>query len=131
MTANTTYKTFAQALGGVCCVILPTLLMAVVQARPTDSIRTVDVALSRYAFSPERIEVRVGEPIRLNIVSTDGTHGFQVKALGLNVRIPPRAGAVTVDLTPREAGTYRIGCSEYCGSGHSRMQGWLIVTPSS
>ena len=107
------------------------LLITFVQARTTDSIRTIDVALSRYAFSPERIEVRVGEPIRLNIVSTDGTHGFQVKALGLNVRVPPGTTAVTVDLTPRAAGTYRIGCSEYCGSGHSRMQGWLIVTPST
>ena len=101
------------------------------QARPTDSIRTVDVALSRYAFSPEHIEARVGEPIRLRIVSTDGAHGFQVKALGLNVRVPARATAVTIDLTPREAGRYRITCSEYCGNGHSRMQGWLIVTPSA
>jgi plastocyanin len=30
---------------------------------------------SRYAFSPERIEVRVGERVRLNVVSVDGTHG--------------------------------------------------------
>ena len=110
---------------------LLTLLVALVQARPTDSIRTVDVALSRYAFSPERIEVRVGEPVRLHIFSTDGTHGFQVKALGLNVRIPAHATAVTVDLTPREAGSYRISCSEFCGSGHSRMQAWLIVTPAT
>jgi cytochrome c oxidase subunit 2 len=112
-------------------VLLLMLLMALVQARTTDPIRTVDVALSRYAFSPERIEVHVGEPVRLNVVSTDGTHGFQVKALGLNVHVPSRGTAVTIDLTPREAGTYRISCSEYCGTGHSRMQGWLVVSPAS
>ena len=131
MSATTTPTTFVtQAAGTLLCVFLLTLLIAGEQAPPTDSIRTVDVALSRYAFSPERIEVRVGEPVRLNIVSTDGTHGFQVKALGLNVRVPARSTTVTIDLTPREAGTYRITCSEYCGSGHSRMQGWLIVTPA-
>lgn len=111
--------------------LLLMLVVAFVQSLTTDSIRTVDVALSRYAFSPERIEVRVGEPLRLNIVSTDGTHGFQVKALGLNVRVPPRATAVTIDLTPRQPGTYRISCSEYCGSGHGRMQAWLIVSPAN
>ena len=106
------------------------MLVALVQAPTTDPIRTVDVALSRYAFSPERIEVHVGEPVRLNVVSTDGTHGFEVRALGLKVRVPKRGAAVAIDLTPREAGTYRISCSEYCGTGHSRMQAWLIVSPA-
>jgi cytochrome c oxidase subunit II len=111
--------------------LLLTLFIAVVHARPADSIRTVDVVLSRYAFSPERIELRVGEPVRLNIVSTDGTHGFQVKALGLNVRIPAGGTAVTVDLTPAAAGTYRINCSEYCGKGHGGMEAWLVVDPAT
>jgi len=35
----------------------------------TDSNRIVDVTLSRYAFSPERIEVRLGERVWLNVVS--------------------------------------------------------------
>jgi len=122
-------KTFVARSRFIFCVFLPALLLVVVQAGTTDSIRTIDVALSRYAFSPERIEVRLGEPVRLHIVSMDGTHGFQVKALGLNVRTPDRERAVTIDFTPKEAGTFRINCSEYCGSGHSRMQAWLIVTP--
>jgi heme/copper-type cytochrome/quinol oxidase subunit 2 len=100
------------------------------QAPAADPIRTVDVALSRFAFSPERIELRAGEPVRLNVVSTDGTHGFQIKALELKVRVPSRGTAVTIELTPREPGTYRISCSEYCGTGHSRMQAWLIVNPA-
>ena len=112
-------------------VLLLTLLVALAQARAMDPIRTVDVALSRYAFSPERLELRVGEPVRLKITSSDGAHGFQVKALGLKVHVPIGGTAVTIDLTPKEAGTYRISCSEYCGIGHSRMQAWLIVSPAS
>ena len=103
-------------------------VLVVAQGRTTDPIRTIDVTLSRYAFSPERIEVRLGEPVRLNIVSMDTTHGFQVKALGLNVRTSARGKAV-IEFTPKEAGTFRISCSEFCGSGHSRMQAWLIVSP--
>lgn len=115
-------------MGGL---LLLTLSLVVAQARATDSIRVIDVALSRYAFTPERIEVRVGEPVRLNVVSTDGTHGFQVKALGLNVRIPARGRTVTIDLTPNAPGTFLITCSEYCGSGHSRMKAWLTVRPDA
>jgi cytochrome c oxidase subunit II len=112
----------------------PTLLLAlpfVVALVPeaVDSTRTIDVTVSRYAFSPERIEVRVGERVRLNVVSVDGTHGFQVKALGLNTGIPAGGRSVTVELTPKEAGTFEINCSEYCGRGHGRMKALLIVTP--
>jgi cytochrome c oxidase subunit 2 len=114
----------------------PTLLLAlpfVVALAPhaADSTRTIDVTLSRYAFSPERIEVLLGERVRLNVVSVDGTHGFQVKALGPNARIPAGGRTVTIELTPKEAGTFEIKCSEYCGIGHRRMKAWLIVRPGT
>jgi uncharacterized cupredoxin-like copper-binding protein len=87
MTGNTTPTTFitraAGLIGGLLLLGLP---LVGAQAHATDSIRTVDVTLSRYAFSPERIEVRLGERVRLNVVSVDTAHGFQVKELGLNVR---------------------------------------------
>ena len=114
----------------------PTLLLAlpvVVALAPhaADSTRTIDITVSRYAFSPERIEIRLGEPVRLNVVSADGTHGFQVKKLGLNAHIPAGGRTVTVTLTPREVGTFEINCSEYCGNGHRRMKAWLIVRPGT
>lgn len=113
----------------------PTLILAlpfVVAMVPhaADSARTIDITLSQFAFSPERIEVRLGERVRLNVVSVDRTHGFQVRDLGLNARIPDDGRTVTVDLTPKKVGTYQIDCSEYCGSGHRRMKAWLIVRPA-
>jgi cytochrome c oxidase subunit 2 len=112
----------------------PTLLLAIpfvvgLAPQAMDTTRTIEVTLSRFTFSPERIEVPLGERVRLSIVSTDGTHGFQVKALGLNARVPGGGKRTAVDLTPKEAGTFEITCSEYCGSGHRRMRASLIVTP--
>jgi cytochrome c oxidase subunit 2 len=125
----TTFVTAAAGLlGGALLLALP---LVVPQARETEAVRTIDVTLSRFAFSPERIEVRLGERVWLNVVSIDGTHGFQVKELGLNARAPGRGMAVAVELTPTEAGTFRITCSEYCGTGHSRMKGLLVVTPGN
>jgi cytochrome c oxidase subunit 2 len=116
--------------------LAPTLLLALpflvaLLPEAVDSTRAIDVTVSRYAFTPERIEVRVGERIRLNVVSVDGTHGFQVKALGLNAAIPASGRTVTLELTPREVGTFAVNCSEYCGRGHRRMRASLIVTPST
>jgi cytochrome c oxidase subunit 2 len=111
----------------------PTLLLALpllvaLAPQAVDSPRTIDVTVSRYAFSPERIEVRIGEPIRLNVVSIDDTHGFQVRALGVNVRIPGDGRTVMVEVKPAKVGTFEITCSEYCGRGHGRMKAMLIVT---
>ena len=126
-TKMTTFVTKAAGLIG--SALLLALPFVVAQARETDPTRSIDVKLSKYAFSPERIEVRLGERVWLNIVSVDVPHGFQVKELGLNVRIPAGGKAVTIELTPKEAGTFEIHCSEYCGRGHGRMKAWLIVTP--
>jgi cytochrome c oxidase subunit 2 len=113
---------------------VPTLFLAVfvlVAQAPeaADSTRTIDITLARYAFSPERIEVRLGERVRLNVVSTDGPHGFRLEELGVNARIPAGGKQVTVELTPKKAGTFAISCSEYCGIGHGRMKALLVVTP--
>ncbi len=111
-----------------------TLMLALPFAMPllpalADLPRTIDVTVTRFTYSPERIEIRVGERVRLNLTSTDGTHGFQVKELGLHARIPAGGKPVSLELTPKEAGTFEIKCSEYCGSGHGRMRARIVVTP--
>ena len=84
---------------------------------------TTFVTVSRYAFSPERIEVRVGERVWLNVVSVDGAHGFQVKALGLNAGIPADGRTLTVELTPKEVGTFEIQLLQVLRSRSCRHEG--------
>lgn len=94
-----------------------------------DSTRTIDVTLTRFAFSPERIELRVGERVRLNVLSAEGTHGFQVKELGLNAVVRSGGKPVAFDVMPKEPGTFEVKCSEYCGSGHGTMKARIVVAP--
>ena len=122
----TTLVATAAALAGHGLLLILTL---VAQALETQPVRSIDVTLSRYAFSPERIEVRLGERIVLNVRSLDGAHGLQVRELGLNARVAGRGRPVSVALTPQKAGTFQIACSESCGVGHSRMKASFIVTP--
>ena len=129
MTVLTPITTVSAVAGIISSTLLVALPFIATQAREVNAVRTIDVTLSRYAFSPERIEIDRGETVRLNVVSTDGPHGFQVEELGLDVRIPARGRAETVELTPGQAGTFAVTCSVYCGSGHRRMKAWLMVTP--
>lgn len=124
---TTEKKRKAKRLAPTLLLSLPLLATLVPEA--VDSTRTIDVTVSRHSFSPARIEVRVGERVRLNVVSIDGTHGFQVKALGLNAGIPAGARSVTVGLTATDVGTFEISCPTYCGRDHGRMTASLIVTP--
>lgn len=132
MTGFTTITTLpAKAAGFLSSALLLVLSFLGAQAPAADPVRTIDVTLSRFAFSPDRIELRVGERVRLNIASADGVHGFQVKDLDVNALIPAGGKTVTVELAPKKAGTFPIRCSEYCGSGHSRMKAWLVVAPDA
>jgi len=92
-----------------------------------DAPREIDVVARRFAFEPARIEVAVGERVRLRVVSADGVHGFEIKKFKVKKEIPRGTTPVIIEFTASEAGEFPIFCSEYCGDGHEDMQGQLVV----
>ena len=92
-----------------------------------DAPREIDVVARRFAFEPARIEVAVGERVRLRVVSADGVHGFEIKKFKVKKAIPRGTTPVIIEFTASEAGEFPILCSEYCGDGHEDMQGQLVV----
>ncbi|MCX5709142.1 MAG: cupredoxin domain-containing protein [Candidatus Omnitrophica bacterium] len=91
-----------------------------------DGIRVVKVTAMQYKFNPDPVIVKKGEKVRLVVTSADVEHGLSITEFNVAVVIPALK-TVTVEFTPDKAGTFRIFCSVYCGSGHSMMQGKLIV----
>jgi cytochrome c oxidase subunit II len=92
-----------------------------------DAPREIDVVARRFAFEPSRIEVNVGERVRLRVVSADGVHGLEIKKFKVKKEIPRGTTPVIIEFTASEAGEFPILCSEYCGDGHEDMQGQLVV----
>ena len=82
---------------------------------------------SRYAFEPARVEVRQGDVVELVLRSADTDHGLAIKAYAVKVTIPKGGESVGVSFVASRPGTFPIECSEYCGSGHKRMRGELVV----
>jgi cytochrome c oxidase subunit 2 len=85
------------------------------------------VTASRYRFEPARLEVRAGDVVELALHSADTTHGLEIDAFGVKAVIPKGGAVVTVSFVADKVGVFPFACSEYCGSGHKRMKGELVV----
>jgi len=114
----------------VACVLLAGLLPSDGDAfaAQTKETRRIEVTASRYKFDPARIEVSRGDVVELVMRSADTDHGIAIKAYAVKVAIPKGGETVGVSFVASRPGTFPIECSEYCGSGHKRMRGELVVT---
>jgi cytochrome c oxidase subunit II len=89
--------------------------------------REIEVVARRFAFEPSEIQVAVGEPVRLLVRSADSVHGLEIKEVKVRKEIPRGGKVINIDFTAKEAGSFAILCSEYCGDEHDRMRGTLVV----
>lgn len=76
------------------------------------------------------LHVPAGEPVLITMISQDVIHSLYIPALRAQMETLP--GRYTqLWFKADRPGTYRLYCSEYCGTDHSNMDGLLtIMTPS-
>ena len=103
---------------------LPALLRAV----PPEP-RKIEVVAKKYSFEPARIEVKVGEPVEITFRSMDTKHGFAQKDLKIKKVTFTKEEPATVTFTADKAGTYPFKCARFCGMGHGKMKGEIVVIP--
>jgi cytochrome c oxidase subunit 2 len=74
----------------------------------------------------DELHVPVGRPVRLVLTSQDAIHDFAVPAFRLKQDVlPGRYTEAWFQAT--QVGRFRLFCSEYCGTSHARMTGWVVV----
>jgi len=93
---------------------------------PIPAVRTILMSVKQFDFAPQSITVQLGETIRLEITSIDVQHGFSFPEFKINEVLNPNQ-TVIVEFTPDKTGSHLFFCSVFCGSGHSRMQGFITV----
>jgi cytochrome c oxidase subunit 2 len=72
------------------------------------------------------LHVPVGRPVKLMMTSEDVIHSFFVPDFRIHMDVlPGRYTTVWFQATRR--GSYHLFCSQYCGTGHARMIGEIIV----
>ncbi|TVR55101.1 MAG: cytochrome C oxidase subunit II [Puniceicoccaceae bacterium] len=72
------------------------------------------------------LKLRQGETYRIHMSSTDLQHGFSLQPLNINYQVIPGYDHV-ITMTAATAGEFIIVCNEFCGIGHDRMIGKIIV----
>ncbi len=106
------------------------------QAQP---LVTLTVRLSSFAFTPDRLQLRVGVPVRLHLMNeSSGGHNFSAPAFFaasiFPAGLPPPNGkievaggnSVDITLTPRVPGTYKVECTHFLHSLFG-MSGTIVV----
>ncbi len=72
------------------------------------------------------LHVPVGRPVKLLMTSADVIHGFFVPAFRVKQDVLP--GRYTTEWFEATApGRYRLFCSQYCGTSHASMGGWITA----
>lgn len=109
--------------------------------------RLVEVTLDEYAFRPERITLRAGEPVRLRLANAGArAHDFTapaffaaaatrpgdaagpaLRAAGGSVDVPAK-GMREIALLPLKPGSYPLDCDKPL-HGMFGMTGEIVVTP--
>ena len=86
----------------------------------------ITITAHRFAYEPNLITVRKGEPVTIELGSSDRLHGFVLAAFGIRLDASPD-GRSRVTFTPQQAGTFLFHCDIFCGDGHEDMVGHLVV----
>jgi len=86
----------------------------------------IQMTAEKYDFKPDTVTVKKGDHVKLVITSIDRDHGIKIAAFHINQKLP-KGQAVTVEFTPDTAGTFPFECSVFCGMGHGKMKGKVIV----
>ncbi|MCM3879741.1 MAG: cupredoxin domain-containing protein [Vicinamibacterales bacterium] len=98
------------------------------QAQPAHA-RVVEITAKKYEFDARKIEVKAGETLELHLTSLDAKHGFECKDLGVQKVTFEKGKPATVTFTAGKPGTYEFKCASFCGMGHGKMKGEIVVTP--
>jgi len=103
-----------------------TIYSAPLRTEAAESTQVVKITASKFHFTPDHLTLVKGQPVTLQLTSTDTTHGFMIRALKIDTDIKP--GAVTeMTVTPAAAGTFKAICDHYCGIGHGGMKMTVVV----
>jgi cytochrome c oxidase subunit 2 len=99
-----------------------------IPAGRAQSPRRIEITAERFAYTPNAITLKKGEPVVLVLRSTDVTHGLKVAEW--NIKSEIKKGKDTeIQFTPEETGHFVGKCAHFCGKGHGKMTLQIDVVP--
>jgi len=99
-------------------------LFWLVQARSSgaaqDEPRQIVITAKKFAYEPNEITLKKGEPVEFVFKGKDASHGLRASELNLDLQVS-KGGTVKAQVTPDRIGEFSGQCSIFCGMGHGGM----------
>jgi len=104
-------------------------------SRPPDDAQQIYVVGKQWMWKLQHLEgqreidelhIPVGQAVKLTMTSEDVIHDFFVPAFRTKADVVP-GRYTTTWFKPTKTGKYHIFCSQYCGTNHYAMIGWVYV----
>jgi plastocyanin len=92
-----------------------------------DDARKIAVAARSFSFDPDRIAVKAGEAVAIELTALDAQHDFVLDELDTHVVAAGKGDTATGGFTAPDAGTYHFYCS-VTGHRAAGMEGILVVS---
>jgi len=95
---------------------------------PADApVKDIEVTAKKYEFAPAVIEAPARSVVRVHLKAVDREHGFEMKAFKNScVKFNPKETA-TAEIYMDKPGEYEFHCCNFCGLGHGKMKGKLVI----
>ncbi len=89
--------------------------------------KVIKMTAEKYHFTPETINVNLGDTVVLEVTAIDSEHGFGLSAFNIDKDLPP-GKTVRIEFVADKKGEFTFKCTHFCGWGHFWMDGKLIVS---
>jgi len=115
-----------------CCLLLLAVAAASQYGRAqstatAQTTKEVQMTAKKYEFSPDTVEVPAGTKIIFKITALDREHGFEIENVKDSCVKIKKGETATVEYLAEKAGTVEFRCCSYCGFGHGKMKGKIVI----
>ena len=83
-------------------------------------VKKITIDAERFKYTPDIIELKKGEKVRININNLDVPHGIRIPAFNVQ-------GEKSIKFIANQTGEFDWYCFIPCGKGHMQMKGKVIV----
>ena len=90
--------------------------------------REFDLTAANYRFTPDRVEVKQDELVKLTVRSADVAYSVTIDEYRVSKRVPA-GGEVTFEFRADRAGEFAFYSNLTSDSRHAAMKGRLVVRP--
>ena len=85
-------------------------------------VKEFTISAKNFVFDLQEIKVSKGDTVKVTLKNAEGNHAIKFEGYNKEVQ-----GNKTISFVADKTGEFKYMCSIFCGTGHDKMTGMLIV----